>query len=315
MAKGTFLFKIKEKSNPTTIANYLLVEIEGKLKITSELMNKISTKQGISQDTSHIRKTISYREDWKYFSIYVGDNDKEEHIFLVFVLDLKESTEPFTILLGEVKQMIIMSLSKGVTTLQDVLKGTLNTRNDLMLLIHEKERIEKKISTKANKLLDEGNFVQAQEIIKLAKEIPAKISDLVKRGDDAFTSKNYRVAERCFIDASDFSKKINEIEMSELLKTMAERAAEIPRYMKDWAQNFTKITKPLKKMDKREKGFYLEPIDVVNEAIDISDILEDDQKIELLQQLESLMNKGDNLSKELDEVDSEINKIIEKLNK
>jgi hypothetical protein len=102
--------------------------------------------------------------------------------------------------------------------------------------------------------------------------------------------------------------------MSELLKTMAERAADIPKYMKDWAQNLTKIAKPLKKMEKREKGFYLEPKDIVNEAIDISDILEDDQKIQLLQDLERLINKGDSLSKELDEVDSQINKILEKLN-
>lgn len=314
MAKGVFLFKCKKGSTPSLITNYILVDIEGKLKISTELMQKIVVKQGIIEESPSVRKTISFRDQWKFFSVYVGDNGKDEHILLVFVLELKESAEPFSILLGEIKQMILMSLNKSSTSQQDLLKEILTNRNELIAMIHEKEKIEKKISAQANVLLDAGNFNQAQEIIKLAKEIPAKISDLVKRGDEAFLSKNYRAAERCYGDASDLSRKISQVEMSELLKTMAERAADIPRYMKDWAQNLSKISKPLKKMDKREKGFYLEPIDIVNEAIDISDILEDDQKIQLLQDLDRLINKGDTLSKELDEVDSQINKILEKLN-
>ncbi len=56
-----------------------------------------------------------------------------------------------------------MSFNKSTTSQQDILKEILSNRNDLIAMIHEKEKIEKKISAQANVLLDAGILLKLKK--------------------------------------------------------------------------------------------------------------------------------------------------------
>jgi hypothetical protein len=56
MAKGIFLFKCRKDSTPSLITSYILVDIEGKLKISTELMQKIADKHRITEDSASKRR-------------------------------------------------------------------------------------------------------------------------------------------------------------------------------------------------------------------------------------------------------------------
>jgi hypothetical protein len=57
----------------------------------------------------------------------------------------------------------MMSFNKSTTSQQDILKEILSNRNDLIAMIHEKEKIEKKISAQANVLLDAGILLKLKK--------------------------------------------------------------------------------------------------------------------------------------------------------
>jgi len=320
MAFGIFLFSDKDSESAKLIAKYLSPKAEP-VEITAELLNKISLKHDVFSNSANPRKMLSYRHDSvKFFSSYVEKRKTEEHVFVVFVLNLKESSEPFSIMMGELKQSLSVALDayqtdKNINKIQDILKQALDSRNEWVDDLKETKRIQEKIVQKANKLLDDANFESAQSLIKLAKEIPPKISDMVNRGDEAFGQANYRVAQKLYSDAADLSDKISQNAIAQLLRKKATRADEIPKFTKTWALLYDQICKPLKKMDKREVNFYMDPSPTVNQAIEVSDMLEDDNTIYELEKLDDLLHKAEQLSKELDKTDVEIKKTLEKLRK
>jgi tetratricopeptide (TPR) repeat protein len=169
---------------------------------------------------------------------------------------------------------------------------------------------------KANELLDEKNFDETQEMIKRANEIPPKIAYLCKRADDAFyAEKNYRQAQRHYKDASNLAKKINQTPIVKLLEHKAKRAEMIPQFQKNWGITYDKIVRPLRKIEKRDNSFYLKPIKLIDQAIEISDYLEDDETIGNLQKLADHLERANSLSEELDSIDTKIIEVLKKIKK
>lgn len=315
MAYGIFLFEDEDSKDAELIKKVLVDDIEDKSLPTIDLLNRISLKHNVFGDQEHIRKQISYRSgQYKYFSILI-DQEVNLFMFLGFILDSTESSEPFSIKLPSTIELVKMGLKKGEKTITTILAKVLKERNSIVEEIHNQKLIEKKISAKANILLDNGEFEKAQDLIKLAKDIPPKLTDAVRKGDEAFKEGKYRRAERAYSAAADLAEEINEIGMMEVLLKKAERAERVPKYDKDLSKTMKQISKPLKNIDKREKGFYLQPMNDIQDAIEISDTLEEDETIRQLQELEDLLEKADELSKQLNDVDSRINFILEKLDR
>ncbi len=319
MANGVFLFKDSGNRNFEVISKYFIGDLESEFDLSTEILNKIAKKHLIYIGSSRSKRILSYRtENVKFFSIFLGSLDaegniEEKSIFLNFILDLAESVEPFSIMIQDMKNTILSNLEEGSSALDEVLKLILDNRNQLVDDVQDPKRITERLVTKANKLLDDEEFEKAQKLIKRAKEIPPKIASLVKRGNDAFDAKDLKSAQKSYNEAAGLAQKINQNAMYQLLVKKANRAREIPKFNKNWIQLYDHLSKLLKKMDKRESAFYLEPINRVNKAIEISDMLEDDDTITDLQILEDLLQKGDEMSKDLDDVDSDIKDLLKKL--
>ncbi|MHA1339221.1 MAG: hypothetical protein ACTSRZ_03995 [Promethearchaeota archaeon] len=322
MALGIFFVERMNDINMNILAKYFIPKVDQKKienAIDLAVLNQLPFRHGLDNNKNDIKQTISYRTDSiKLFSIFLDklDESKENYsYFLIFILEKKESLEPYSIMIDEVKELLKLKINLPEKQIQELLKNILEVRQELFKLIRERNLIEKKISNRANQLLDKGDFESAQELIKHAKTIPEKLSMLVRKGDDASSSKNYRLAAKYYGDAANLAKKIQENEMQQLLLKMEQRMQEIPNYKKNWEQIISNIIKPFKKLSKRERGIYLEPIAPLNQAIQISDILEDDQMIDDLKQLEFLLKKASKLSLELNQIDDKILEIIEKLKK
>ena len=319
MANGVFLFKDSGNRNFEVISKYFISGLKSEIDLSTDILNKIAKKHEIYIGSSRSKRVLSYRtENVKFFSIFLGSLDvegniKEKSAFLNFILDLAESVEPFSIMIQDMKNTIFSHLEEGSSALDEILKSILDNRNQLVDDVQDPQRITERLVTKANKLLDDGEFEKAQKLIKRAKEIPPKIASLVKRGNEAFDAKDLKSAQKSYNDAAGLAQKINQNAMYQLLVKKANRAREIPKFNKNWIQLYDQLSKLLKKMDKRESAFYLEPINRVNKAIEISDMLEDDETISDLQILEDLLQKGDEMSKELDGVDSDIKLLLKKL--
>jgi hypothetical protein len=315
MAKGIFLYKYTEKSQPEMMEKYYIDEIESKIDISNSLLTKIAEKHKIYDNLSAgLKRSLSYRtEDRKYFSIYIAKTQNDDNILLNFILDITESTEPFSISTGEMKRSIKDSIEKGEIQLQEVLKNILSSRNQLVEDIGDPQRIKERLVIKANKMIDEEKIDEAQKLLKRADEIPPKIADLVKKGNEAFSNDDLKAAQKLYDEAANLATKINQSSMNELLKRKARRAEEIPKFNKNWSQLYDKLSKLLKKIEKRETTFYLEPINQVNRAIEISDMLEDDETISTLQKLEDLLQKGESLTKRIEDVNTEIKQIMDSL--
>lgn len=314
MANGIFLLKNKEKNDPELISKYIKSESEKDVSLSKEIFKRILTKHGIYEGTEELNNSMSYRaKGFKYLSIYLLKTEEGENIFLVFILGEKESAEPFSIMINDLYRSIKTCFEKDTKGKIDVLKEVLDNRNDLVADILDVKRIQSRLVAKANTLLDEGNFEKAQELIKYGKEIPNKIAALVVKSNEAFTAKNYKSAQKTFNDAAELAKKINQYSMIQLFRKNAKRAEDIPKFLKNWAILYELIVKPLKKMEKRERSFYLAPIRVIEQLIEISDMLEDDTTIMDLQNLEDCLVKANDLSNELDEVDTKISELLGKL--
>jgi tetratricopeptide (TPR) repeat protein len=309
MASGVLIFKIAGNSRPEIIVKH------NDNGFDTNLARKIASKHAIYGDESKPKDVLSYRTDkYKYFSVFISKTEPKEYTYLVFILNRNESIEPFSIMISEMRQFIKLSMEISDSVLKDSMIHLLKERNDLMQDIDDVKRLQERIVSKANALLDEKNFQKTQEMIKRANEIPPKITYLVKRGDEAFyIQKNYRQASRHYKDASNLAEKINQAPITKLLEKKAKRADEIPQFIKTWSLTYDQIVKPLRKIEKRNTSFYLKPIKLIDRAIEISDYLEDDKTIEDLQKLADYLERANSLSVELKSLDKKIKDVIKKV--
>ncbi len=311
MASGVLIFKIVGNARPEIIAKY---NEDG---FDTNLARKIANKHIIYGEESKPKDKLSYRtDDHKYFSIYITTTESSEKLYLVFILDRNETIEPFSIMISELRQFIKLSMDKSDSILRDSMIHILEERNDLMQDVSDVKRLQERIVSKANELLDEKNFDKTQEMIKRANEIPPKIAYLCKRGDEAFyTQKNYRQASRHYKEASSLANKIKQPSITKLLEQKAKRAEEIPQFVKNWSITYDQIVRPLRKIERRDNSFYLKPIKLISRAIEISDFLEDDKTIGDLQKLADYLERANSLSEELESLDIKIKDVLKKVKK
>lgn len=309
MATGILIFKIVGNNRPEVFVEH---NSDG---FDTTFARKIASKHIIYGEESKPKDMLSYRTaEHKYFSIFITKTEKNESFYLVFILNRNESIEPFSIMINDIRQLIKMSMNKSDSILEDTIKHILKERNDLIQDVSDVKRLQERIVSKANELLDEKNFEKTQEMIKRANEIPPKIIYLCKRGDDAFyVEKNYRQAQRHYKEASILAKKINQTPITKFLEQKAKRADEIPQFVKNWAITYDQIVKPLRKIEKRNTSYYLKPIKLIDRAIEISDYLEDDKTIEDLQKLADYLERANALSEELESLDVKIKDVIMKI--
>ena len=316
MSNGIFLFKINESNEASLISKYFLPELkemDEKFTINSNLLNRIASKHGDINDPSTLKNELSLRfHGMKFYSVFMVEK-KDENYYLTFILDSKESSEPYSITTDVMSQLISISLDKKDSVKLDIIKQILSERNELVLLIRNTEKIQKIISKQANDLLDDGNFESAQDLIKIAKEIPPKIFEAVTKGDNMFHAKNYRVAQKSYEDAANLAKKINQDSIRKLLLKMAKRAEDIPKYTKTWNNLYGQMTKFYKKIDKHVNIPYSEPLNVIDNSMIIMEALENDENIAILEELEELLMQQIENAKKMVESNKQIKELINNL--
>ncbi len=218
--------------------------------------------------------------------------------------------------LPQKKQKVIDGIGGDLnSTIKKIFEQSL----DLEEKLRDPKLVKERIIKKTNKLLDDGNFQRAQELIALAEKIPDRLAVAVKSGDVALKKENYKQAEKSYKQAADLANEISEPEMEAALLLKAEKAKTFPGLQKDQKSAILKLEKPFSSLDKRVRSVYRVGLDAIDDAIKISDKLEDDPTIQSLKELEELTEEAKELSRDLDAIDSKIRaalvNFLEKWNK
>ncbi|MHA1871663.1 MAG: hypothetical protein ACTSU2_10120 [Promethearchaeota archaeon] len=318
MAEGILVYRSKINGEIEILAEYMINN--NKVQMDNKESNNNPIKEALLKDivsrhgsVENLKEFIMVRaEDTKILSYYLFKVE-DLNYFLIILLDLSQNLEDYMLNIDNYKAQFLKIIQEGGSTndmqksLMNIIKDILIGRNTLLNDLKDKQKIEKYLSTKANKLLDEGDLEKAQDLIKLAQEVPEKLANAVNNGDRAFSERNYKKAAKFYDDAASLAKKIGHIQMVKVLLRRVKRAEEIPELIKSWSDVLSQINKPLKKrVPIKEINYYAKIIPFIEKAIDIADILEDDKKVKLLRHLIELCTEGSKLSNELGQIDKEI---------
>lgn len=315
MAFGILLFEIDGEQNISVLSKYFIDGENKEIADNLDLLKYIAKKHGMLSGETDLKSVHSHRTDGlKLFSIYISEPNSDKKGFIVFVLDKSEQNEPYSVMIAQLKDIISIAKTKGKSLLDSTLKQVLENRIELSALPYQKEQIQKKLSNVANKLLDEGNFEKAQEYIKLAQEVPTKLTDLVIKGDNLLKNKNYRGAAKAYSDASSLANKINQSGLAELMRKKAAKASEIPKYNKSKLLYLNQIEKGLSRLNKRiSSNVYRDPINSIDGLLNIADVLENDEEIAVLQELIDILEDSDLKYQEILDGDKKIKELFSKL--
>lgn len=307
MPNGIYLL---HQAKDEKVAIAAAVSAEGQNpNMTSELAGKIVVKHAQLDDFS---PEVTYRGDaGRFYSVLVGKHDDESNYFVVLAMDEREAIEPVKACLEKYRALLTEALGSG--NAKKVVQEILDCSLQLTEKLASPENIKDIIIQTATTLLDENQLQRAQELIKLAEEVPQKLAAAIKSADEAFQKENYKAAEKAYRNAANLAKEVMEEEMRQTLLLKAEKSKKLPSLLKKQRSAMLDIQKPLDDMDEREKNTYFNALKKVVEALRICDDLEDDEAIALLTDLEFQITEAKSLSKQLDEVDYQIKKLLDDL--
>ncbi|MHA1733420.1 MAG: hypothetical protein ACTSU5_15845 [Promethearchaeota archaeon] len=269
--------------------------------VSGDLLEKLVEKHTHKDDG---QEEVVYRSpDGRFFSTQLGGAGEEVKRFLVFSLGEKEGLETTVVNIGAKKAAVEGALGGD---LKSALKSVFHSCSELDAKLRDPTSVKDYIIKKTNVLLDNGDFQRAQELIALAEKVPEKLSVAVKSGDVAMHKQNFKQAEKFYKQAADLAAEVDEREMEAALLVRAGNAKEFPNLVKNQKSAILRIEKPFGSLDKRVKSVYRVALEEIDKAIRISDKLEDDATVEILEEIASLTSEAREISRQLDSVDAKI---------
>lgn len=240
-------------------------------------------------------------------SINSENSSELERLYLLFILSPGQSLEildlepiiPYSELVTRVEKK---------NKINEALEAIVKDKNYLLEKLLNKTLLQKQVGNEANELIDAGNYTEAQDLMKIAKEIPKKFVDTMQAAHDAIHNNKFRSAEKNLLNAYDLAKKLEDEKLETYLKLRIEKIQQIPAYHKQ-------IKKLLKQINSNLSHFpsylnYIINLPMLHESIDLFEKLEKDKEISDINQLIEFLEKAEELATELSVMDEKIQKIL-----
>jgi tetratricopeptide (TPR) repeat protein len=179
--------------------------------------------------------------------------------------------------------------------------------------LKEPKIITETINEKTKKMLDEGKFEEARELIDLGEKIPEKLSADIKLADQFFKEKQFKKAKKNFEKAAELAETIQEKEIYSFLMKKAEKIGLFPDMLKERDLLQKSIKKEFIDLTHTQLKAYERVIPTIDKVINISNSLEDEKAIETSIEIQSDLHKASELYKELAVLDKKIKRLLLKM--
>lgn len=236
---------------------------------------------------------------------------EDAQLLYVYCLIMEKSSPSELFLIDKDVELSILANSFEKGTSADSMKIIVENKAHIIEKTQTVKAIFSDVTKKATILIDENKLNEYQKLLKLAQEIPEKIVQSIKKAETAIIEKNYRMAERAYKDAADMANQVYEYSLAEFLKKKAEKISELPNLEKEIKNNSQEIQKIASNISKRDVSLFDRAYSRVQNLINAFDQLENDEKIENLQELSDELNVARDLSKKLEESEKALLKKLE----
>lgn len=305
MPVGIYLYELDESFGPKVLADFYI----SKDKLTPEALKSLSDK--------HAKDLVdaTYKtEEYRFYSSKITSEElKDGKFFLGFMLRRGEDLVSLKSVFENIESKIASDFTKDRKKLQGILKDTLTSILSLMEKIKEPKIIQEKINEKTKELLDSGKLQEAKDLIELGEKIPGKLSAEVKKAENYLKSRNYKKARKSYLESAELAEEINEDEMVEFLRNKADQVEKIPEVMKKIEGHVKDINKIADDIEDNELILYNHLLEPVENIINLSSGFEDDERFELLTELQFYAKKAYDEAKKLSQTDKSLRDIIRQL--
>ncbi len=305
MPLGIFLYEIDESFGPNLLAEYYIKEIG----ITKEILKNLGDNHLKKSDLNYITHT---KDDLKYYSKEIKLDEKLS-IYLGLVTTSGEFIDSFIAIFDEIEAKIVENFSKDKEKLKFLLKEILHSRIELDEKLKEPKLIREKLNERIKDLLDEERIQEARNLIDLGEIIPDEIAKSVKIAEELFNTQDYKNAKKHYIKAAELAKKIEEFEIHKVLEEKAKTAENYPTYLRERDEAYKNFKYLLSEIDFKKDGYYLQAIEHIDKAVELSEKLDDDLIITDLNELINLCKNCSNLSENIRQNDEIIKNLLKKI--
>jgi hypothetical protein len=303
MIKGLMVIQVPE-GGPWKVLGQFIPAAEEKPE--EEIINAI-----ISRFSGNTTTAVNYRRfPYKFFCFTIPQEGGPLTIG-IYVLENGDTLDLVKIFLNETQTFILEGL-KTPKNLPGVLKSIMDNRNHIIEKLEKPKILESEIGAAANKLIENKQYDLAQERIKLARDIPAEIFSANKKAGEFLKIGDYRRAERSLLDAKESAAKIGDKELEEYFNHRIETVRNIPLNEKELKTQFAAIVKNLQKSPSNLA--YLEQVPKLRRSLELLDLLENDDKMQQIQDLDGLLQEAQTLVNKLNEIDRQVKTFLNYMN-
>jgi hypothetical protein len=293
MIKGLLIFKTN--GGWKLLADYVPAAEE---KPTQEV---ITTIMNTFKDPTV--KLANYRQfPYKYFCFQINPEAPATAVG-IYILENTDTVDIVRLFLSDIQKSIVDNLGNS-KQLAVLLKQIVEGRNHILEKLDKPKLLQDEIGASANSLIDKGEFVQAQARIKLAKEVPGEIYACYKKAAQAIKDKDFRKAEKPLSDSYNWAQKIQDAELSQYFTLKLENVRNIPQYEKEVKTLYNQFNRALSKNITNIP--YGDQIGRLERCYELLDVLENDDKMQQIQELETTIKNAQETLDQLNVLDSKI---------
>ena len=305
MPIGIYLYDIDKSFGPNIIADYYLT----KEKVSTDILKEFIEK--------HVKKEFAdataKRDNFKYYSSEIKAENIQKNLYLGFILKEDEDLVSLKSIFKGIEEKIVQNYTNEKNKMITVLKEALNSILSLMEKLKEPKLIIETINEKTKKMLDEGKFQEARELIDLGEKIPEKLSSEIKLAEQFFNDKFYKRAKSRYLKAAQLAELIQETEIVSFLRNKAEKIGRFPELLKEREDLLKEIKKIVNELDINQLSLYEDLVEPINRIMSISNTLEQDTLIETLTDLNAKIQKASKLSNEILKLDKNVKETLDKI--
>jgi len=306
MPIGIFLYEIDESFGPNILAEYYLSEVKVSQEILKEFIEKHVNRELIDA-------TVRLN-DFKYYSSKMNaDAINKSNLYLGFILKGTEDLVSLKSVFENTENNIIQNFSADKKHMTEILKDNITSILSLMEKLKEPKVITEAINEKTKKMLDDGKFEEARELIDLGEKIPEKLATEITLADQLFKEKQYKKAKKSFEKAAELAESIQEKEISNFLNIKAAKIGTFPDLLKERELLQKDIKKEFIDLTHTQLRAYERVIPTIDKVINLTNSLEEEKTMVVLIELQSAIQKASKLYKELAVVDKQIKRLLLKM--
>jgi tetratricopeptide (TPR) repeat protein len=252
--------------------------------------------------------------DFKYYSSKVNaDSINKSNFYLGFILKATEDLVSLKSVFENTENNIIQNFSTDKKKMTELLKDNITSILSLMEKLKEPKVITEAINEKTKKMLDDGKFEEARELIDLGEKIPEKLAAEISLADQLFKEKQYKKAKKSFEKAAELAESIQEKEIYNFLNIKAEKIGTFPDLLKEREVLQKDIKKEFIDLTHTQLRAYERVVPTIDKVINLTNSLEEEKAMVVLIELQSAIQKASQLYKELAVVDKQIKRLLLKM--